>query len=492
MGTVIKSGASTAGNANVDSDFNVQGNLPYTTPAGVQQGGGDNKAGFVALLSEVDKGTITGVREVKALEVTSNFRLRVAIDQLLFNEYFPGTALNTSKWTSPVATSTVAIAGNVLTINNAASLVSGAVARVGTYKYFPIIGSAPLYGSSNVQFSAVPVTNMVHEWGFYIASGVTAPTDGAYFTINAAGEFRCVVNTNGTINQSVPLDFNTLVGVNSTKVFLICLSSDTVTFKINNVKVFEAKISSVSALGVQTGISELPYTFRSYNANTVTGTASLMKISHLDVFLAEAISGKPWAHIQAGQGDFAYQGFTGSTLGTTALYSNSLISGAGVTLTNTTAPAGSGLGGQFTVQPLLAVGTDGILASFQVPAGTVLVQGKTLYITAVYVQGLVTTVLAGNATPVAYAYSLAFGHTSVSLATAVSGASKAPVRIPLGFETYVAAAPISTLGQGVSRVFNTPIVVNQGEFIQVVAKNLGAVTTSGAITFLVTFDGYWE
>lgn len=38
----------------------------------------------------------------------------------------------------------------------------------------------------------------------------------------------------------------------------------------------------------------------------------------------------------------------------------------------------------------------------------------------------------------------------------------------------------------------TPILVQPGEFIQIVAKNLGTVTTSGVITFLVGIGGYWE
>jgi sulfotransferase len=38
----------------------------------------------------------------------------------------------------------------------------------------------------------------------------------------------------------------------------------------------------------------------------------------------------------------------------------------------------------------------------------------------------------------------------------------------------------------------TPIVVRPGEFVQLIARNLGTVTTTGAITITATFDGYWE
>jgi hypothetical protein len=38
----------------------------------------------------------------------------------------------------------------------------------------------------------------------------------------------------------------------------------------------------------------------------------------------------------------------------------------------------------------------------------------------------------------------------------------------------------------------SPIVVQPGEFVQLVAKNLGTVTSGGTITFIVGFGGYWE
>jgi hypothetical protein len=70
--------------------------------------------------------------------------------------------------------------------------------------------------------------------------------------------------------------------------------------------------------------------------------------------------------------------------------------------------------------------------------------------------------------------------------------TKAPRRVPLGFETYVVTAPVGTLGQGVTFKFDTPIVVNPGEFVAICAKNLGTVTSAGVIVFLVTPDCYWQ
>jgi hypothetical protein len=185
------------------------------------------------------------------------------------------------------------------------------------------------------------------------------------------------------------------------------------------------------------------------------------------------------------------QGTNGNTMGSTALLTNNLAAGAGAVLTNTTAAAGVGLGGQFSVQPTLAVGTDGILQSYQVPVGSINITPRTLVIYGIWLQGCVSTVLVGNATAVAYEYSLAYGHTNVSAATAEAVAAKAPRRDALGFESYAAAAPVGTTGQGIYRSFTSPKIVNPGEFIQILAKNLGVVTTTGVITFTVGFDSAW-
>jgi hypothetical protein len=193
-------------------------------------------------------------------------------------------------------------------------------------------------------------------------------------------------------------------------------------------------------------------------------------------------------------GKMGSQGQSGQTMGSTALLTNSLAAGAGAVMTNTTAALGTGLGGQFSALPTLAVATDGILCSFLNPAATAAIPGKTLYIRGVKIQGAVTTVLAGNATPVIYALSLAYGHNALTLAQAEGAGTKAARRVPLGYETYAAAAALGSLGSasGVYMPFTAPIAVNPSEYVAVVAKNLGAVTTTGVITFLVTFDSYWE
>ena len=114
----------------------------------------------------------------------------------------------------------------------------------------------------------------------------------------------------------------------------------------------------------------------------------------------------------------SYQGLSGGTMGSLSAYTNSTNPTAAVpSNTALTANLPSGLGGQAweTFTSGLALNTDGILMSYQVPAGTVSVAGRRLKITAVKMTSFVQTALTGG--PLVNTFALAFGHTAVSLAT---------------------------------------------------------------------------
>jgi hypothetical protein len=146
----------------------------------------------------------------------------------------------------------------------------------------------------------------------------------------------------------------------------------------------------------------------------------------------------------------------------------------------------------YSALPTLTANTDGIICSYQVPLGAATLPGKTLYVRGVNINSVVTTVLAGNATPVVYSYSLAFGHTAISLATTETATSKAPRRKILGVNQFPAAAALGTQAASIDSNLDVPVVVQPGEFVQVVAKNIGAVTTTGVITFFIDINGYFE
>jgi len=340
-----------------------------------------------------------------------------------------------------------------------------------------------------VNFTSLPVLGNICEWGSFISTGTAAPTDGVFFRLNSMGDFRCVINNNGVETQSSSINFDTLVGANMTKSFLIYVMSNQATFWIDNQLV--AQIHIPAGQGTVTSSQSLPLSFRNYNTSIIP-SPQMMKVSMVNVTLADMSTSKLWGDIIAGAGGNASQGQTSGTMGSTALYTNSLAPTAGIAMTNTTAALGSGLGGQFSALPTLAANTDGIVCSFQVPIGTSSTQGKTLYIKGVNIYAVVTTVLAGNATPVIFAYSLAYGHNAVSLATTETTTTKAPRRKVLGVNQFPAAAALGTQAANVCNSFDIPVTVFPGEFVQIVAKNIGAVTTSGVVTFFIDVDGYFE
>jgi hypothetical protein len=108
----------------------------------------------------------------------------------------------------------------------------------------------------------------------------------------------------------------------------------------------------------------------------------------------------------------------------------------------------------------------------------------------------VQTVVVGG--PYVCQYSLAFGHTAVSLVTAEAAATKASRRVPLPALTQVvtAAQAVSTMVSQPGGAFqdfgDAPIFINPGEFVQLVGKHIGTAGTTGTVAHVVTFVYGWE
>jgi len=462
--------------ADVDASNNLLVNLPLDA----------SKAGYVVLAGQHAGATDPSGLIQEDVRVSTQGRLAVGQPVMLLNEVYNYTALNSSIMTAPVTTMTVTCAGGTLNLNAGASAAASGVARVTTYPFYPFQADFATFCTLDMMLTQAPQTNNVVEVGFFQSTGVAAPTDGIFFRYDAAGQLKAVVNNNGTELTSGVL---TAPSAGVMHKYKIVGENDRVLFYIDGV--CQAVLAAPTTLGMPTYSAYQPWSCRTYNAATPPTLAQVVKIGYTFVGLQDAAGlGKDNATVAAIQGRVGAQGQSGQTRGSTALLTNSLAAGAGVAMTNTTAALGSGLGGQFSTQPTLAVGTDGIVSSYQNPAATAAIPGKQLYIRGIKIQGAVTTTLVGG--PVVYEYLLAFGHTNVSLATTESATAKAPRRIALGFESFAAAAAAGAIGQGVYMPFTAPIPVNPGEFVQAVAKNVGVVTTAGVITFTITLDAYWE
>jgi hypothetical protein len=476
--------------------FNIQGNtgnllgVNSNNEAQVALTQTATNSGFALAAAQSDPGAITGSKLVREFEVTEDYRLRTGSDTLIFNEFFTGTAINTSIWTAPVTTMTVTVAAGLVTLNAGNSTASAAVARVSSWKTFPIIGTAGVSCEIIASFPFAPVINNVTEWGMGIATGTSAPTDGAFFRFDAAGTFTCVINYNGTENQSLPIDFDTTIGINTARHFTIVLGEDAADFWSDDVLL--ARVTRPTGSPAVVSSNELPLFFRTRNT-AVTSQAQQIRVSMANITINDIYLGKAWPIIMAAAGNASYQTPTGVAVAQTAQWTNSAAPTA-FTPTNTTEPTGStGLGGIFLVNASgLAANTDYIIQAYVNPAGTSTAPGRTLYIRD-YKISCVNLGAANAASPLTWAVGLAIGGTSATLAATESATVKNRRILPAGIQSIDPSAPIGSIANELILGLESAIIVNQGERIQTVIRFLNYTSTaSQQLSFVITLNGYWE
>lgn len=488
LDSAINTGSSTAGKANVDSNFN----LNVVTPKVLAQ------TGFAALAGINDDGTVvTGGRQNRVY-VTEGNGLYAAAKNLLWDDTFNATTQNTAKYKVAFTTMTPAQSGGFLNLNNGAITTINTNSGIQSWKSFPLFAKAELSCNVSAQIPNGNQANQVIEWGLFNAAlnAATAPTDGVFFRCNAAGELRGVINYNGTETQTTAM---TMPSTSVNHDWKIIAQTNTVLFYIDDILYGKLTLSTdAPTLGQPFMAASMPFTARIYIGGSAPAAAPQIKIT--DVFISEAGPdlARPWPTQKAGFGHMASQGQNGGTMGSTANFGNAAFAAA-TAASNTAVGTGNpaGLGGYAHILPTLTAGTDGIITSYQNPVGAVGQTPRNLIINGVWIHGIVDAALTGG--PLAYVYTLAYGHTAVSLATTetasfATATTKAPRRVPLGVEGCVvtAAAGTTLSPSGVYRAFQSPIVIAPGEFVAVTARNMGTVTTVGSVVFTVGFDAYME
>lgn len=450
------------------------------------------ETGVVRIVSENDSGTKTGTPYLYSPETDEDYRLRVSQDVILDTEDFVYTAQNTGKHSYVNTTMTVTWSASGMQTNGSGITTTTTAAAVSTYAEFPMLGSTELYCEVEAAFTAQPVANTVIDFGMFRRNGANpyAPADGAFFRLTSAG-LQGVVNFAGTETLTATFDF----AYTSSKVyqFLISAHEREVRFWIDDV--LYAVIATPDANGQPFMSAALPFSVRHAIVGGAAGGVIALQVKNCSVSVGG--SGLSTAPSTAGNRIFgSYQGLSGGTMGQLASYGNSANpTAAAPSNTALTANLPAGLGGQGAVTAAVAAATDGIWASYQVPAGTTAVMGKRLIIRGVWIDA-VNTGAAVATTATTVQFSLAFGHTAVSLQTAEAAAAKAPRRIALGFMTWPVGAAIGQAPQG-GRLFadlgDAPIFVNPGEFVQLVGKFLvGTATASQVINFVWQPIYGWE
>jgi len=484
MSTSIKGGGS-SNLVSVDSN----GNMAVVTPTT------DTQAGFAAIISEKDAGTVTGSRTMVAIEGSEDYRLRVGQDQPLFQLSFEGTTIAQGHIQQNLTTMTAAQASGYLGLNSGNATASGNAANVRTYRTFSLCGAYTVYGNLILREANETATNAVSEWGFGYATGTSAPTDGVFFRRLAGGGLRAVVNFGGPAETVATIDTANVPGGDGTgsyaaterNHYLIEFTHNFCKFWINDTLV--ASIPSPSTQPGPTSAWSQPVFARVYNSG-VASAGRRIELGCITVEQADMNSGKDWAHVMAGSGGGAYQAQPGVASGQTANWLNSTVP-ASASLSNIAAGYTT-LGGQYQFAASVTNETDWALFAYQNQIGSATLPGKTLYVTGIRIGEMCVTGAAGvNATM--FFWAAAAGSTAVSLATTDAAATVAPRRVSIGSQCFLAAAPIGTQSPGFMVNFDSPLVVPAGCFFHVIVKQLnGAATPSLVWRGTVLVNGYFE
>ena len=446
--------------------------------------------GAVKITSEIDSGSnIGGTPILLSPEIDSDYRTRIAGETLLDVETFNYTAQNTGKHSTATSTFTLAWSAAGLNTNSGSSVATGS-STLSTYNEFPLLGATNLYCEFTGGLNTAMFANSVVDIGLFRKGGTTpfAPTDGVYFRITSAG-VNGVINYNGTEVQT-SLFTNYVPAIADKSRWIISITENYIDFWIDD-KLF-GKLSKPQAAGQPFLSSTLPFAIRHANTSA-TASAVQFILTDYSVSLGGSIYQRSLGELgNAAYG--SYQGLSGGTMGSLASYANSTNpTAAAPSNTALTANLPNGLGGQGAVTAAAAAVTDGIWGSYQVPAGSISLQGKRLKIVRVKIDAINNgAVVATTATTLQF--SLAFGHTAVSLATTEAATTKAPRRVALGFMTWPVGSTIGSQATSIVVDFSTsPIYVEPGHFVALVGKFLvGTATASQVINFVWQPIYSWE
>ena len=498
MGVNIKGGNNSAGLANVSSTYELQVVTPQT----------EADAGFVQLSTEVDAGDVTGSRSVIPLEASDDYRLRVGLDQTIFNASFEGTTIMTTLYNQLLTTATTAQASGFMTLNSAPSTASGAAAYVRTHRHFPTFGTYPTYCDMWIREANTTATNSISEWGFLFltAQGTQQPIDGIYFRRVSGGQLYAVVTNNSVDIASALIDTTNVpprdgVGTfdpTESNHYLIAYHNDVVRFWINDV--MAAELFCPAAQAQFTSSSNTPVGFRVLNT-ALASTGRQLSVGFINVGLGDQNVNKPWSHALCGMGNGSYQVQQGGTPGPT------VTRGAGTlghptsgtariagTWTATSAPALNNLGGLWTSPAMSTLASDADYPVFAYlnPAGTAALPGKTLYVTGVRVgEAYVSAAASTNA--MFLSYIIMVGNSAAGTATADAATTVAGKSLTIGGHAFTPTEAVGNYKAGFEMRFDSPLMVPAGHYFHFIVRPFGTVASNTlVVTSSLAVNGYFE
>jgi hypothetical protein len=461
------------------------------TPAGV---------GSVRIMCENDTGEVTGTAYLKSPEVSQDYRLRVGVDTILFTDTFNATAQNTANWKHSFTTMTMTQSAGFLNVNAAGtSTVSGNYAYLQSWRHFPLLGTAPIAVEFTGQFTAYPTANEIFQAGLGIPTGAAEPVDGVWFEISSAGLYGVQRYNSGVATKTELISAANLsnLPLNTNGKYAAVIGEREIEWWINDVLYGESTIPNANGQPFLT--SALPVFIQKYNSALVGSSPNMIvKVGDVSVTLMDMATNMTWTNQMSSCG-LGLQGMNGGTMGSPQVqWANTALPTAAAA-TNTSAALGAFLGGIFLMNAPATSATDVIIASYQNPAGGVNQTPRTMKLRGIKID-CVNTGAAVATTASTFGVALAWGGTQVSLGTVtadsgsfVNNTAKARRIQPIGVISFPVAAAVGAASTPIQFDFEAPIIINPGEFIQVVAKILvGTATASEVFQWIVSPNLYHE
>jgi hypothetical protein len=454
------------------------------------------KAGAAALYCVNDEGTILGDKYHKSPEVSQDFRMRVGVDTILFSDTFNATTQNTGNWKHTFTTMTMTQSAGFLNVNAAGtSTVANNSAFLQSWRYFALQGTAPLAVEFTGQFTAYPTANEVFMAGLGVAVAAAQPVDGVWFQLSSAGlEGVQRYNSGSTVNTTLVADVSTLP-LNTNAKYVAVIGEREIEWWIDDVLYGRSEIPNAN--GQPFLSTSLPVFIQKYNSGTVGSSPNMIvKVGDVSVTLMDLNANMAWANQMASCG-LGMQGLNGGTMGSPQVqWANTALPTAAAA-TNTTAALGAFLGGIFQMNAPATSATDVIIASYQNPVGSVNQTARTMKIRGIKVD-CVNSVVAVATTASTFAVAVAWGASALSLATAETGSfvtatAKARRIQPIGVISFPVGSAIGAQASGIQFDFEAPLVINPGEFVQIIAKILvGTATATEVFQWVISPNLYHE
>jgi hypothetical protein len=447
-----------------------------------------DNVGTIRIFSENDPGSITGTPLLRSPEVSQDYRMRVGVDTLIFADTFNSATQNTSLWKHAFSTMTMTQSAGFLNVNAAGtSTVATNFAYLQSWRHFTFFGTAPVSVETTLQFDKYPIANEVLQWGLGVPTGAVDVVDGAWFQLTSAGLIGVIRYNSGTVvTTSLVSSVNTLP-LNSVSKYAMVCGEDAIEFWIDDVLYGEIEIPN--AQGQPFLSTSLPYFIQKYN-NGVVGTSPnlIAKVGDVTITLMDLASNQTWANQMAsiGLGMQMLNGDAAAIQTPQVQWGLSALPTAAAA-TNSSAALGAFLAGIF-LQTTVATGAgDLIISSYQNPIGGVNRTPRTIKLRGIKIDCVLTGTAIAT-TPSTFALAVVWGSTQVSLATVTAdtasfanNTAKAARRQPIGVITFPTGAAVGTAAAALQFDFEAPLVINPGEFIQVIQKPLVATSTAGNI-----------